>query len=213
MASAVDSRLAYARLSAVATASRLPTANRDSNNSYTTSWDTTQPSSCVNFRSAFGNLTFSKCMFDTCNPAKDSLRFRGSTHSRRSSPVVSLAISLTMPRHPHPANSRLRYSNALPALLLLLPMVNPLFTIWVCFTGPADATTSHARKVRSACRSSISIMKARRPPISPTPVTSHANLPVQTTGPRSQRSFPTMRAMHATNLIAATCVPLRAPHP
>ena len=36
MASAVDSRLAYARLSAVATASRLPTATRDSNNSYTT---------------------------------------------------------------------------------------------------------------------------------------------------------------------------------
>ena len=42
MASAVDSRLAYARLSAVATASRLPTANRGSNNSYTTSWDTTR---------------------------------------------------------------------------------------------------------------------------------------------------------------------------
>ena len=36
MASAVDSRLAYARPSAVATASRLPTANRGSNNSYTT---------------------------------------------------------------------------------------------------------------------------------------------------------------------------------
>ena len=42
MASAVDSRLAYARLSAVATASRLPTATRGSNNSYTTSWDTTR---------------------------------------------------------------------------------------------------------------------------------------------------------------------------
>ena len=41
MASAVDSRLAYARLSAGATASRLSTANRGSNNSYTTSWDTT----------------------------------------------------------------------------------------------------------------------------------------------------------------------------
>ena len=41
MASAVDSRLAYARLAAVATASRLPTATRGSNNSYTTSWDTT----------------------------------------------------------------------------------------------------------------------------------------------------------------------------
>ena len=41
MASAVDSRLAYARLAAVATASRLPTANRGSNNSYTTSRDTT----------------------------------------------------------------------------------------------------------------------------------------------------------------------------
>ena len=41
MASAVDSRLAYARLSAVATASRLPTATRGSNNSYTASWDTT----------------------------------------------------------------------------------------------------------------------------------------------------------------------------
>ena len=45
MASAVDSRLAYARLSAVATASRLPTANRGSNNSYTTSWDTTRDTS------------------------------------------------------------------------------------------------------------------------------------------------------------------------
>ena len=44
MASAVDSRLAYARLSAVATASRLPTATRGSNNSYTTSWDTTKVS-------------------------------------------------------------------------------------------------------------------------------------------------------------------------
>ena len=44
MASAMDSRLAYARLSAVATASRLPTANRGSNNSYTTSWDTTADS-------------------------------------------------------------------------------------------------------------------------------------------------------------------------
>ncbi len=41
MASAVGRRLAYARLSAVATASRLPTATRGSNNSYTTSWDTT----------------------------------------------------------------------------------------------------------------------------------------------------------------------------
>ena len=38
---AVDSRLAYARLSAVATASHLPTANKGSNNFYTTSWDTT----------------------------------------------------------------------------------------------------------------------------------------------------------------------------
>ena len=41
MASAVDSRLAYARLSAVATASPLPTATRGSNNSYTTHGDTT----------------------------------------------------------------------------------------------------------------------------------------------------------------------------
>ena len=41
MASPVDSRLAYARLSAVATASRLPTATRGSNNSYTTHGDTT----------------------------------------------------------------------------------------------------------------------------------------------------------------------------
>ena len=54
MASAVDSRLAYARLSAVATASRLPTANRGSNNSYTTSWDTTplrglRPCQCAAF--------------------------------------------------------------------------------------------------------------------------------------------------------------------
>ena len=48
MASAVDSRLAYARLSAVATASRLPTANRGSNNSYTTSWDTTKDA-CIEF--------------------------------------------------------------------------------------------------------------------------------------------------------------------
>ena len=47
MASAVDSRLAYARLSAVATASRLPTANRASNNSYTTSWDTTRRACAV----------------------------------------------------------------------------------------------------------------------------------------------------------------------
>ena len=47
MASAVDSRLAYARLSAVATASRLPTANRGSNNSYTTSWDTTAICGCT----------------------------------------------------------------------------------------------------------------------------------------------------------------------
>ena len=49
MASAVDSRLAYARLSAVATASRLPTANRGSNNSYTTSWDTTENGFCESF--------------------------------------------------------------------------------------------------------------------------------------------------------------------
>ena len=47
MASAVDSRLAYARLAAVATASRLPTANRGSNNSYTTSWDTTNADGSV----------------------------------------------------------------------------------------------------------------------------------------------------------------------
>ena len=49
MASAVDSRLAYARLSAVATASRLPTATRGSNNSYTTSWDTTTPTSWFHY--------------------------------------------------------------------------------------------------------------------------------------------------------------------
>ena len=53
MASAVDSRLAYARLSAVATASRLPTATRGSNNSYTTSWDTT----CSPPRSESGGRT------------------------------------------------------------------------------------------------------------------------------------------------------------
>ena len=47
MASAVDNRLAYARLSAVATASRLPTATRGSNNSQTTSWDTTDISVIV----------------------------------------------------------------------------------------------------------------------------------------------------------------------
>ena len=47
MASAVDSRLAYARLSAVAMASRLPTANRGSTNSYTTSWDTTNPQAAM----------------------------------------------------------------------------------------------------------------------------------------------------------------------
>ena len=51
MASAVDSRLAYASLSAVATASRLPTANRGSNNSYTTSWDTTAMSHAATKRS------------------------------------------------------------------------------------------------------------------------------------------------------------------
>ena len=59
MASAVDSRLAYARPSAVATASRLPTATRDSNNSYTTSWDTTgstvvKVSECVKELVAYG---------------------------------------------------------------------------------------------------------------------------------------------------------------
>ena len=54
MASAVDSRLAYARLSAVATASRLPTANRGSNNSYTTSWDTTFGLEMINTLPATG---------------------------------------------------------------------------------------------------------------------------------------------------------------
>ena len=44
MASAVDSRLAYARLLGGRYGkARLPTANRGSNNSYTTSWDTTLP--------------------------------------------------------------------------------------------------------------------------------------------------------------------------
>ena len=59
MASAVDSRLAYARLSAVATASRLPTANRGSNNSYTTSWDTTlsSPAGTVNLMAAGERLS------------------------------------------------------------------------------------------------------------------------------------------------------------
>ena len=52
MASAVDSRLAYARLSAVATASRLPTATRGSNNSYTTSWDTTRDMPAIPHRPA-----------------------------------------------------------------------------------------------------------------------------------------------------------------
>ena len=56
MASAVDSRLAYARLSAVATASRLPTANRGSNNSYTTSWDTTFPAERLPGRLACGKF-------------------------------------------------------------------------------------------------------------------------------------------------------------
>ena len=56
MASAVDSRLAYARLAAVATASRLPTANRGSNNSYTTSWDTT-PNSAKTPAQISNNLT------------------------------------------------------------------------------------------------------------------------------------------------------------
>ena len=56
MAFAVDSRLAYARLSAVATASRLPTANRGSNNSYTTSWDTTTGG----FRSERGAYNFAR---------------------------------------------------------------------------------------------------------------------------------------------------------
>ena len=54
MASAADSRLAYARPSAVATASRLPTANRGSNNSYTTSWDTTIAADNVVFVSQSG---------------------------------------------------------------------------------------------------------------------------------------------------------------
>ena len=52
MASAVDSRLAYARLSAVATASRLPTATRGSNNSYTTHGDTTPTSDRTSLPSA-----------------------------------------------------------------------------------------------------------------------------------------------------------------
>ena len=153
-------------------------------------------------------------MFDSCNPAKDSLRFLGSTHSRRSSPVVSVAIPLTMSRHPHPAKSRLRYSSALPALLLLLPMVNPPFTISVCFVGPADATTCHARKVRSACRSSISIMNARRPPISPTPVAQ----PRQLACPHDRTAQPTQfpnpwGQSRQPRESQQTCVPLRAPHP
>ena len=57
MASAVDSRLAYARLSAVATASRLPTANRGSNNSYTTSWDTTALS-CIGLLALLAGTVF-----------------------------------------------------------------------------------------------------------------------------------------------------------
>ena len=42
MASAVDKQPAAARLSAVAAAGCLPTATRDSQNSYTTLWDTTR---------------------------------------------------------------------------------------------------------------------------------------------------------------------------
>ena len=69
MASAVDSRLAYARLSAVATASRLPTATRGSNNSYTTSWDTTVISNNNNFTYAefhqhLGRLTYAVQNFE-----------------------------------------------------------------------------------------------------------------------------------------------------
>ena len=64
MASAVDSRLAYARLSAVATASRLPTANRGSNNSYTTSWDTTKTHSTPIKTSSF--LVDSICASHEC---------------------------------------------------------------------------------------------------------------------------------------------------
>ena len=56
MASAVDSRLAYARLSAVAMASRLPTANRGSTNSYTTSWDTTERDQWKEYRNALPNI-------------------------------------------------------------------------------------------------------------------------------------------------------------
>ena len=57
MASAVDSRLAYARLSAVATASRPSTANRGSNNSYTTSWDTTNPAEILALKASTAQLT------------------------------------------------------------------------------------------------------------------------------------------------------------
>ena len=57
MASAVDSRLAYARLSAVATASRLPTANRGSNNSYTTSSDTTVLAGTAILENTLGHLS------------------------------------------------------------------------------------------------------------------------------------------------------------
>ena len=75
MASAVDSRLAYARLSAVATASRLPTANRGSNNSYTTSWDTTRPGGMAR---RIPRTDFSKTIIDldeivTDGPTRDSI--------------------------------------------------------------------------------------------------------------------------------------------
>ena len=63
MASAVDSRLAYARLSAVATASRLPTATRGSNNSYTTSWDTTKHARRVDERRTHHDLYHDRALY------------------------------------------------------------------------------------------------------------------------------------------------------
>ena len=84
MASAVDSRLAYARLSAVATASRLPTANRGSNNSYTTSWDTTA-------KAAGGGVTHLGRDGNAPAPIKPSTRRRNAT------PCQSLSFNEILP--------------------------------------------------------------------------------------------------------------------
>ena len=88
MASAMDSRLAYARLSAVATASRLPTANRGSNNSYTTSWDTTELNVIVG---AEDRARLAAIVGDRSRPLKHVQRVRIILSSAERLPVAEVA--------------------------------------------------------------------------------------------------------------------------